>query len=180
MDPNEVQRWDPLRLLPAEVTRVCSSLGCAVRHPKPGIAPSLPAGLGYTRDEPLRSQFTKSETRHLEPANESAATPGNFASVNDTRGTGVTRELRERGIILLRLQLGAPSGIFFYRRAFSLIAINPGSLGHNEVRTITSAAEFATGVEPVLSESACSSPLFYHSARRPASTGPGSAALLFE
>src|SRR5450759_3031248 len=90
-DPNGAQRFGAARLLPVKITRGCSLLGRAVRHPKPDIDPSLPAGLGYARDEPLQSQFTKSETRHPEPANESAAPPSNFASVHDTCGAGVTR-----------------------------------------------------------------------------------------
>src|SRR5204863_9343143 len=42
---------------------------------------NLPARFGYARDEPLRSQFTKGETRNLKPSNQCAAPPGTFAPV---------------------------------------------------------------------------------------------------
>src|SRR4029453_4690965 len=35
-------------------------------HPKPKVAENLPARLGYARDQPLRGELTKSETRYLE------------------------------------------------------------------------------------------------------------------
>src|SRR2546430_388563 len=79
------------------------------------------------------------------------------------------------GELFLRLR-----GVFFHRCALSLIAINPGSLGHKEVLTIMPALQFATGVQPVLSQSACSSPLFDESAGGSAASRSGSAALLPE
>src|SRR5262249_25247114 len=108
-----------------------------------GYAPSLPAGLGYARDESLRSQLTKSEARHLEAANKGAATTGDFTAVYDTRWTGITRQLCEAGIIFLRFQLGAQSGIFLCSCALALITIDPGSFSHDEALTIMPALQFA-------------------------------------
>src|SRR5438552_1209729 len=100
-DPNGAQRFQ--QSLPAEISGRCSLVGRAVWHPKRGIDPNLPTGLGYARDQALRSQFAKGETRHLEPANKGAPTPGDFASVHHTGGAGITRQLREAAIIFFRL-----------------------------------------------------------------------------
>src|SRR5438445_1073447 len=105
---------------------------------------NLPTRLGYARDQTLRSPFTKSEPRHLEPANKAAPAPGDFAAVNHSGGAGVTRQLRESGIVFFRLQLRAHRSVFFHRCALALITINPGSLSHKEVLTIMPALQFAT------------------------------------
>src|SRR5882724_7675214 len=91
---------------------------------------NLPARFGYARDEPLRSQFAKSETRNLKPANKRASSPGNFTAVHHPGGARVARQVREAGIIFFRLQLGAQCGILLHHRALPLVTINPGSLGH--------------------------------------------------
>src|SRR6266480_953811 len=102
-DPNGARHLLPSRLLAVKTAGRCSLLGRAVWHPKSGIDPNLPAGLGHARDEPLRSQFTKRQTRHFEAANKSAAAAGNFAPVDHARRAGVTRQLREGSIVFFRL-----------------------------------------------------------------------------
>src|ERR1051326_743392 len=96
------------------------------------IDPKLPAGLGYARDEPLRSQLAKGESRHLEPPNKGTAAPGDLASVHHTSWAGITRQARQAGIVFFRLQLRADCGVFSHRLALPLVAIDPGSLGHRK------------------------------------------------
>src|SRR4030095_2463742 len=98
---------------------------------------TLPARLSYARDQSLRRQLTESEPRYLESANKTAAAACDFAPVYHTRGTGVAWQLCKAGIILFRLQLGTERSVLLYRRAFALVAINPGSLSHREVLTLT-------------------------------------------
>src|SRR5262249_16189648 len=97
---------------------------------------NLPARLGNARNQPLRSQLTESQARHLEAANKSTPTSGNLASVHYASRTGVTRQLGKAGIVFLRLQLCAKRGVLLHRRAFAFITIDPGGLGHKRVLTI--------------------------------------------
>src|SRR5882724_10111363 len=64
---------------------------------------NLPTRFGYARDQPLRSQFAKSQTRHLEPTNERAPAAADFTAVHHARRTRVTRQLRQAGVVLFRL-----------------------------------------------------------------------------
>src|ERR1043166_1183623 len=60
-----------------------------------GRSYNLPARFGYARDQPLRSQFAKSQPRHLEATNERPPASADFAAVHDARGTRVTLQLRQ-------------------------------------------------------------------------------------
>ena len=104
----------------------------------------LPARLRHARDEPLRSKLAKSETRNLEAANEGAAAARHLAAIYHPRRAGIARQLRETGIILLRLQLGAHRGVFLHRRALAVVAIDPGGLGHKEAPNVAAEARIAT------------------------------------
>src|SRR6266513_2793914 len=92
----------------------------------------LPARLGYARNQALGRQLTESETRQFEAADKRAAAARHFATVHNTRRTGIARQLRQAGIVLLRFQLSPQRSIFLHRRALAFIAINPGSLGHKK------------------------------------------------
>ena len=92
----------------------------------------LPARLGYARDQTLRGQLAKGETRQLEAADERAATARHFATIYNPRRAGVARQLRQAGVIFLRFQLGADGSVFFHRCALTLVAINPGGFGHKK------------------------------------------------
>ncbi len=92
----------------------------------------LPAGFRYTRDQTLGRELAKGEPRDLESPNEGAAAARHQATVHHTCRAGVARKLSQTGVIFLRFELGAQRGIFLYRIALPLIAINPGHLCHKK------------------------------------------------
>jgi len=103
----------------------------------PAIPSILPARLRHARNEPGGSKFTKSETRNFEAANEGAAAARHLAAIYHPRRAGIAGQLRETGIIFLRFQLRPYRCVFLYRRALALVAIDPGGLGHKEVRNLS-------------------------------------------
>src|SRR6202162_2093020 len=112
----------------------------------PAIPSILPARLRHARNEPGGSKFTKSETRNLEPANEGAAAAGYLAAIYHPRRAGIARQLRETGIIFLRFQLRPHRCVLLHRRALALVAIDPGGLGHKEVRNLSKDVRFANSI----------------------------------
>src|SRR5262249_17297320 len=100
-------------------------------HPKSDLW-SLPAGLRHARDQSLRSELAKGESRDFEPAYERAAAARHFATVYHPRRAGVAWKLGQTGVIFLRFELGAEGGVFLYRLALAFVAINPGCLCHKE------------------------------------------------
>src|SRR5438874_13204959 len=57
-------------------------------HPKSDLW-NLPAGLRHARDQALRCEFTKRESRDFESADERAAAARHLATIHDPRRTGV-------------------------------------------------------------------------------------------
>src|SRR5207248_8082564 len=112
-------------------------------HPKTDLV-VLPTGLRHARDQSLRGELAKRQARDFEPADERAAAARDFATVHDPRRAGVTRELGQTGVILLRLELGAERGVFLHRRALAFIAINPGCLCHKGTRNLVLNFRFST------------------------------------
>src|SRR6267378_1146079 len=112
-------------------------------HPKSDLW-SLPAGLRHARDQSLRGELAKRQPRDLEPANERAAAARHFATVHHPRRASVAGKLRQTGVILLRLELGADRGVFLHRRALALVAINPGCFCHKGTRNVIETIGFST------------------------------------
>jgi hypothetical protein len=112
----------------------------------PAIPSILPARLRHARNQPGGSKFTKSETRNLEPANEGAAAAGHQAAIYHPRRAGIARQLRETSVIFLRFQFCPHRCVFLYRRALAVVAIDPGGLGHKEVRNLSKDVRFANSI----------------------------------
>src|SRR5712691_3766177 len=112
-------------------------------HPKSDLW-NLPAGLRHARDQALQGELAKREPRDFKPANERAASARHFATVDHSRRAGIARKLRQTGVILLRLELGADRGVFLHRRALAFIAINPGCLCHKGTRNLVLNFRFST------------------------------------
>src|SRR5438270_1664009 len=91
-------------------------------HPRPCRDRTLPARFRYARDEPLRSQLAKRETRNLEPAKKRAAPTRNFTAVYDTAGSCIGRQLCETSIIPFRRYVRSSRGVLLHRRAFAVRA----------------------------------------------------------
>ena len=92
----------------------------------------LPARFGYARNKALRGQLAKGEPGNLESADEPAASAAHLTTIDDACRAGVPWELRETGIVFLRLQLGPERSVFLRCRTLAFIPINPGHLGHRE------------------------------------------------
>jgi hypothetical protein len=97
----------------------------------------LPARLRYAGNESSRSKLAKSEAGNLEAANESAAAATDLAAIHHPGGAGVTRQLREADVILLRLELSAERGVLLHRLALAFVAIDPRGLRHKGTRKLT-------------------------------------------
>src|SRR4051812_6420871 len=85
----------------------------------------LPARFRYAWDQAVQRRFTEREARRGEFAKVTATASAHFAAVHQADRARVFRELRETGVILLRLQFSAQRGVFLHRRGFPLVALNP-------------------------------------------------------
>src|SRR5688572_10374244 len=64
----------------------------------------LPARFRYAWDQAVERRFTEREARRGELAKVPATAPAHFAAVHQAHRARVLRELRQPGVILLRLQ----------------------------------------------------------------------------
>src|SRR4051812_3858651 len=72
-----------------------------------GSVIGLPTGFSDTRNEPVEGCFPELETRAGEFAQITVTTATDGAAVDHPGGTGVARQLREPGVILLRFEFSA-------------------------------------------------------------------------
>src|ERR1039457_2191205 len=114
--------------------------GCALLDINPKIHLSknpiiffiLPTGLRYSRNESVQRGFAERQSRHPELAPVATAAAAHRAAVHHARGAGVARQLRQTGVVALRLQFGADRGVFFHRFFFAVVPLYPCFLGHNK------------------------------------------------
>src|SRR5688500_1334463 len=67
----------------------------------------LPARFRYAWDQAVERRFTEREARRVELAQVPAAPAAHFAAVHQAHRARILRELRQPGVILLRLQFSA-------------------------------------------------------------------------
>src|SRR4051812_9261601 len=90
-----------------------------------GSVIGLPTGFCDTGNEPVEGCFTELETRAGKFAQIAVTTATDSAAVDHTSGTGVARQLREPGVILLRFEFSAEGSEFFHCIALFFISFKP-------------------------------------------------------
>ena len=75
----------------------------------------------------------------------SPATSAYLASTDQPRGAGIPRQLGERGVILLRLELCPKLSILLHCLAFTLVTLEPRFLCHRKAKTVDSGGSDASG-----------------------------------
>src|SRR6266498_3756389 len=75
----------------------------------------LPASLRDPRNQSVQGSLAKREAGAPELAQISVAAAAHRTAINHPDGAGIARQLREAGVIALRLQLGANGGVFLNR-----------------------------------------------------------------
>src|SRR5438270_6192524 len=104
-------------------------------HPLPNPkAFGLPARLRHARNQTGRRELTENEARNLKATNEGATATTHRAAVHDAGRARIARQLREPGVIFVRLQLGAEGSILLHGGALAVVAVNPGGLRHKKER----------------------------------------------
>src|SRR3989442_7924344 len=86
-----------------------------------GSVIKLPTGFGDARNQAIQRRFAKRQARAGELAQITMAPATDRAAVDHARRTGIAWQLRERGIVLLRLQFSANGGVFLHRLGFLLV-----------------------------------------------------------
>src|SRR3954449_13269663 len=95
-----------------------------------GSVIQLPTGFRYTGNEAGQGGFAKRQARTSELAQKAVTPATDAAAVDHASGTGVAGQLREPGIVLLRLQFRAQRREFLDGVYFFLVAFFPGCLCH--------------------------------------------------
>src|SRR6267378_351591 len=119
----------------------------ATWHPNP---PSnrLPARFGNAGNQSAGRQLAEGEAGNLKPADKGTAATGYLTTVNNSRWTRVTRQLRKASVIFLCLELCPQRSIFLGCIALALVAVDPGGFRHKGTRKVAekpwSATRFST------------------------------------
>src|SRR5215469_3170461 len=80
----------------------------------------LPARLRHTRNQSIQRRFAEGQTRATELAPITTTATAERAAVHHPRWAGVTRQLRQTGVVAFRLQLGSECGVFLHRILLAL------------------------------------------------------------
>lgn len=84
----------------------------------------------------MRGQFAEGDTGKLKAAKERTSSSGHAATVHKACRAGVTRELAERGVVFLRLQLSTQRSEFLHCCLLPLISFEPCCLCHRRRRIL--------------------------------------------
>ncbi len=90
-----------------------------------------PARLSDSGNESLRGILSEGNPREFEAANESPASSGCRATINQSGGACVPGEHRKSFVILLGLELLTKLGVLGYGFCFALVAFYPGLFCHD-------------------------------------------------
>src|SRR5688500_3012272 len=85
----------------------------------------LPARFRYAWDQAVERRFTEREARRGKFTELPATAAAHLAAIHQAHGARVLRELREAGVIFLRLQFCAHSGVLLDRFGLPLVALQP-------------------------------------------------------
>src|SRR5215469_254866 len=116
-------------ILECGISTAGSNARCALRIrvniSEIGSIINLPARLRHTRNQSIQRGFAEGQTRATELAPVATAAAAERAAIHHTRWAGVTRQLRQTGVVAFRLQFGAERGEFLHRLLLALIALFP-------------------------------------------------------
>src|ERR1035437_6077563 len=111
-------------------TNAAPALRMRVNMSEIGSIKILPAGFRHTGNQTVQCGFTEGHARHPELAEEPPAAAAHRAPVDQPGWAGVTRQLRQAGVVALGLQFGAERGVFFHRLRLALVALQPCFFSH--------------------------------------------------
>src|SRR6266850_4835596 len=92
----------------------------------------LPTGFRDARDQPVQSCFAELEARAGELAQITMAPPADRTAIDYASRAGVAGQLRNRRIILLRLQFSAQGGVLLDCFPFFLVPFKPSLFSHKK------------------------------------------------